>query len=489
MKNVRKLIAAVAAATMLLTSLVQVSAISNHTGINYPEVTSSFTTAGGSARQDAGTYYLGGGVDSRSYARCVIAYYNSNTDGICRISDGAATSGSRSMYLYGGGGNASSEKGAVMVTFHTAEKSYNNNYKVSFNLTKVGGHKDNDNDYATLDTVNWTSGAHINNGASWTRTSGPSPSAGTNEWTHYSATITTTNEAQLVFSVYNYGKYLIDDILITDDKDRVIFSEDFENDTISSKVTTKWTYTGTSEQAAFKIMSELVNDSVNHSLRVYSRNSGTYTVLSTEVPAVEDNLYTVTYTLSKDSGAAINNFVALDFAGSVYGSGQIASTEGTHSFTINSNGNTNFKISTEKFGRARLDDITLADKYGNIVFFEDFEEHDREFSAPALKIDDASKGSINATGTASITAYAANNNESSAFNVYLIAAVYNAAGTRLVNMVYDNATLSKRTGKEFSLSVPVTNGQKLKLFWWDNMTGNIKPVENDDGTAIKSRQY
>lgn len=39
------------------------------------------------------------------------------------------------------------------------------------------------------------------------------------------------------------------------------------------------------------------------------------------------------------------------------------------------------------------------------------------------------------------------------------------------------------------VSVPVTSGQKLRLFWWDNLTGNIKPIDNYDGAPMKSWNY
>lgn len=475
MKKARKLIAAIAAATMVLTSFVGVSAMTSDTGIRYRN---AFYNKNSGSTISPGTYYCG----DRSNAYYKVFEYSGKYDS-CELANSEYTSGTWSMRMQGWSCNdGNRQNGGARLTIYFGTESYNHYYNIKFNVKR----SDADwRDYVALNGGNWNSTARLSGETQWNEVG-----IG-NGWEQCTARLNTgADDPQLDFVAYANTTWYIDDIEVTDDQGRLIFSEDFEKDEPSSTLTNRWTYAGTADAAEFRIVSDLKSESTNHSLHVKGKNNGVAYV-TIQVPKVKNNQYTLTY----DTMAALNGDyirdVSIDFAGNnIYGTYRIPSSATTsHSVSINSSGNTGLKIAATGWASVRIDNIRLTDSEGKTVFFEDFEEHDREFSVPLLTIGGVSRYQIDATGTATITASAGNNKENSAFNVYLIAAVYDSTGKKLERFVYDNASLSKNTRKDFSLSVDVTSGQKLSLFWWDSLTGSIKPVEDSDGTSIKKWSY
>ena len=488
MKKVRKLIAAVAAMAMVLTSFVQVSAMLNFAGIHYKDGFYDFTAG---SKIAAGTYTY---QNLKSDVNFKVSY--GADAAICKVKGNQASSGTRSLYVYGGGSGDTTP--GARVIFETAQKVSSKTYKVSFNYANES--------YSWLHRVMYNNqgqnaaGSRVNEaGTYWNKTTlGQGQDIGgigDFTWYHCEKTFTSDYAATIDIAAFGWADFCIDDLLITDENDNVIFFEDFEQTEPSSTRLTRWQLQGDSSELTYDLLSQLnfTPSTTNHVLHLHGNNTGGVARLWINVPIVEDNLYTLTYDKIAVGGQIITA-VSVGMTDSVYpsdGTGyQITSSAGSSGeLTINSRGNTTLRINVEGWGLVRLDNICLKDKYGNVVFFEDFEEHDREFSPPQVRIGGASRYKINATGTANVTASVENNNEDSPFNCYLIAAVYDSTGTELEGFVYDNATLSKNTRKDFDLSVPVTNGQKLHLFWWDNITGDIKPVENYDGTPIKSKKY
>ncbi len=511
MEKVRKLIVALAATIMALASIASVSATTIVTGIHYPGTFNGYGDATSSTVGEP--HYVLNGTNSKTiYCGNSTTRFNASTiNSKVEIRQGKfCTNGYRSMTLRPAdtGSQDNNHAGAVLVKF-IMPKVADNEYHVRFNAYVDDLVYDYKN-YAYA-TINWhmlsegSSGKasllYSKNNADglWTVTTlGTGAEVGglgtTQTWRRYEATIIASNaENELRFSSKGWDAFTIDEIVVTDKYGRVVLSEDFEYATSNSLHLSRWTFSGDSSACTYRIASDVgTSGGINHTLQVYRRKdtaTAGLTYIYTTVPIVAGNTYTLTYDTFSDDGVYYTP-VSIDFSGSsVYGTYEVPGSATTGvSKSVNSEGNTELKIAAGDWGRLRIDNIVLRDSSGRIVFSEDFEEHSREFSQPIVKISGIQKYAIDATGTAVVTESIANNDES-AFNVYLIAAVYDATGNKLEKYVYDNASISKNTRKDFSLSVPVTSGQKLRLFWWDNISGNIRPVEDYDGTPKKSRDY
>ncbi len=495
MKKVRKLIAAVAAMAMVLTSFASVSATTYYTGIHFPD---RFNDWAGGVSIPANTKYT---YTDRSGTN----FWTYVGSGNVQINTAHVISGARSLRIKASNSNASDGRGDARIRFNIPADYTSGSVTVSFITCNDNGAGYDWLDYATVGEINWDSTARLkDSNTMWSKTylgtpenlgglGDPEGSGDPDYWYRYEATFTPPEDViRLDFAAFGWSYFIIDDIVVTDGSGNVIFSEDFEIDTVSSTLLSKWTYTGT-DGAIFRVIPASSGSMSNHVLSIMANDK--IAAIGTEVPIVEGNTYTLSYKTYNSyyfGSSHYERYVALGMTNDYEqrtNAVAVGSSAGTYETTFNCGGNTNFRIAARYWGEIYIDDICLKDSNGKIVFFEDFEEHDREFSSPHVKIGGASKYRIDATGTATITASVANNKETAPFSCYLVAAVYDSTGTELKDIVYDNAALSKNTRKDYSLSVPVENGQKLRLFWWDNLTGNIKPVDNYDGTPVKSWNY
>ena len=511
MKTVRKLIAALAAATMVLTSVASVGATSIATNIHYNGVFNGF--GDGTANIAGEPHYIlnGDGNTTIFYGNGKTRFYAITHGSKVEIRQGKfCTSGTRSLTLRSGNGNYYDDgrAGGTLVKFilpSVADGKYNVKFNAHIDDLVFDG-----KEYAYA-TMNWNE--LTQNGSSgraslleskagrgiWTVTTiGTGADNGglgtTQTWRRFEATITALNdENELRFSVKGWQAFTIDDLEVTDKYGNVILKEDFETGTVNSLHLSRWSFSGNSSACTYRVVPDIgTSGGINHTLQVYRRKDtkeGGLTYIYTTVPIVANNSYTLTYDTFSDDGTYFTP-VSIDFSGSnVYGTYEVPGSATTGvTKTVNSGGNTELKIAAGDWGRMRIDNIVLRDSSGNIVFSEDFEEHSREFSQPILKIGNSQKYRIDATGTATVTASVANNDES-AFSVYLIAAVYDSTGKKLEHFAYDNASLSKNTRKNFNLNVPVTNGQKVNLFWWSGLTGDMRPIKYYDGTSIEKKSY
>ena len=241
MKGLRKFIAAVAAMAMVLTSFVQVSAMLNFAGIHYKDGFYDFVAGD---KIPAGTYTY---QNLKSDVNFAVSYGASSAK--CKVKGNQASSGTRSLYVYGGGSGDTTP--GARVIFETAQKVSSKTYKVSFNYANETSH--------WLHRVMYNNqgqnaaGSRVNeSGTYWTKTTlGQGQDIGgigDFTWYHCEKTFTSDYAATIDIAAFGWGDFCVDDLLITDENDNVIFFEDFEQTAPSSTRLTRWQLQGDSSE-------------------------------------------------------------------------------------------------------------------------------------------------------------------------------------------------------------------------------------------------
>ncbi len=476
MKSVKKIIALTILTSMVLANFITVNASTIVDGIHRPGLFDSVADNNDTDIKNTTTSVSG------TDAKLVTSSHSSGTWAYIKYRNTMGTSGTHSLDLNAGGStNYDRDNGGAMVRFVFGQSSADGKYHVSFNLTTFGT---STSDYATLNWDSWDGAAKLYSGSKWKKTeigTGASNGGiGDQVWTKYEADFTSssTSDLELRIAVYSWARIAIDDILITDGSGNILFSEDFERGEVLSTLLTRWKYGGTTGAVKFKIMSDKENPS-NHILNVTGTNTGAGRYCL-DVPKTADNIYEVTFT-KKQLNGHIYNPVSLGFSNNEYGDGNLAksiTTEaGSQTITLNSAGNTQFRINSGGWGAVVLDDICIKNSKGEILVYEDFEDTNREISYPFLKKNGSQISSVE-SGTLNISTSVRNNYESTPFTAYVIVAVYNSDETEVNKVVFKNATLSKGQELNFNEDISISqNDNKIKVFWWGNMT-DINALKN-----------
>jgi hypothetical protein len=406
MKNFKKLISAVAAAAITLTSFVQVSAVTVLSGSRYQDGFYNFGDETVLPKIPAGTYdYSDYSGEGNPYFEIT---YNGN--GLSRISPGATTSGARALYLYGGEYNSDTTPGAS-ISFHLAEKSYNDKYVISFNVTNKHWLS-----AASLNKGYWdTAKPRFNeSGTQWTTTDIGQGKVGTKDWIRCSATLSTVNNPQIDFAVYRGGKIIIDDITVKDQRGKVLFKEDFEITTSTegedelSEYTDGW-YREGDTQRSFQVVdwyditydkgestehTDKTTTPGEHRLRIYgndentaTENIGTYKIALPKKTA--DGVYKISYDAIIGRSDLQNTSASFGFKEDSIYYGREETGDNTGLYQIKSGHNeytitdTNAKFlyfAAVGWANAYVDNIVVKDSSDNVIFSEDFENFDTKYT-------------------------------------------------------------------------------------------------------------
>ncbi len=372
MKKLKKLIAVVAAASMLLASCITANANTILNGKRYATLFGG-TTDNNSTDIKNTTISLSG-----TNAKLISSSHSSGTYAYIKYRNTMGTSGTHSLDLNAGGStNYDRDNGGAMVRFVFGQPSSDGNYHISFNMTRFGT---DPTDYATLNWDSWNGAARLNSGSKWTKTNLGTGVAnggiGDQEWTKYEADFTSGATGSLEFriAVYCWARAAIDDVVITDGSGNILFSEDFEGDTVQKE----WIYKAVSgnKPAIFEVTTQKDEPS-NHVLKVkgYDEGLGSYFI---NLPQVQDNIYNISYDVKSITDNSISfGFVSNNVFDSTY---NVAKKTGVVTKSFNSGGNTMLRLEAKGWAGAEIDNIMIKDKNGNVIYEEDFDGNQRPTS-------------------------------------------------------------------------------------------------------------
>jgi len=377
MKKTKKIIAVVAAASTLLANCITANANSIVSGNRYIDPFSTYVTAGKENK------FVQGGSSGNtlefSYASGASCKITCKKNAAVGLSDGTDSfHGSRTLVIRGEGeyNDAKSSNGNAIVDFQLKQATADQKYYITFTARQYGPTA---NDYATINITDWNSKARIHENTSnsmWTITDlgyankDGNGGTGDSQWYQYDAVVTSAATEPIVrFVTYSYGKIFLDDVCVKDSNGNIIFSEDFEGDTVEKE----WIYkpVNGSKPASFAVK-EQKNNASNHVLKItgYDAGLGQYFI---NLPHVQDNIYNLSYEVIS-AGDRTASFGFID--GDVYGSYQIP-TVGVVNKTINSGGNTMLRINAQGWANLEIDNIMIKDKNGNVIYEEDFDGNRR----------------------------------------------------------------------------------------------------------------
>ncbi|MBR5809595.1 MAG: hypothetical protein IKY39_05820, partial [Clostridia bacterium] len=365
----------------------------------------------------AGTYES----ESDSDVKYVITY---GSGAYGKVTYGTSAYGNSSFFLYGADNNVGGTTGSARITLKLGQKTADNKYVISFDVARNTA---NGSDYATLNEEDWSGSAKLTGTSKWSTISRGAIGTGNKEWTHYYATLSTTSDPQLDFSVFGWGAMCIDNIVVKDSDGNIIFQEGFEcgappaiidveattsggkeidsplrayigknvpNRTLSSERNADVMYTPTYGTSAYAKVVNTVSAGGSNSLYLYGANNtaadgkGAARITLNIGTKTADNKYVISFDARRENAtesdyATLNEISwqenarigrAAMWASSSRGVVGNGSHEWTH-YVATLTTEADPKLDFAVFGWAKMyiDNIVVRDTDGNIIFSEGFE--------------------------------------------------------------------------------------------------------------------
>ena len=221
--NMKRIITAISAAAVLITSSLTATVFADSEGTRFPFpieglVDQNITTASTFVVEGAPNVVYQMTFDSVGWADA-------------KVRNGDGSDGNRSLRIRGTGTVSKSKGLGAELTVKFGNPTNDGQYVISFDLYRE---QSSSYDYATLNYDGWDSTARLSDNTLWTVTQlGAGNSiggAGNGSWSRYTATLSTTaDDPQLNFAVADGGELHIDNIIVKDTSDNVLFAESFES--------------------------------------------------------------------------------------------------------------------------------------------------------------------------------------------------------------------------------------------------------------------
>lgn len=224
MKKMKKAFAALIASSLLLTSFASVSARIDYNWMNF---TSPIADVGFGKVVPPGTYVSSSNPDIQYIFESETGPGEEGKGPYVRWSDGAACTGTGSLFIYGW--NSTGYKETVTIKIGT--KTEDHKYVISFDSGSASSWNHDFRDYATLNNYGWNEGARFRNNSVWTVTNIGVGEHNTNwTWEHYEATLSTIYDPEINFGAFAWGRVCIDNLMVKDTSGNILFTDNFEAD-------------------------------------------------------------------------------------------------------------------------------------------------------------------------------------------------------------------------------------------------------------------
>ena len=219
--KLKKIIAAVSAATMLITNAITTTTYTAANGTGFPSPFENYVDAD---CIPVGDYTVEGAVN-------VIYHVESNgaDSSTVKLRTADASDGARSLRLRAGDTQASGTALCAGFTVEFGEEIKGETYEVSFDAWREFSDW---RDYAAINYEGWDGKSRLTGTTKWTveelGVGSEIGGVGSGTWSRYTASFTTDLAPQINFAVAGWGELHLDNIIVKDSSGTVVFADSFE---------------------------------------------------------------------------------------------------------------------------------------------------------------------------------------------------------------------------------------------------------------------